>query len=139
MTAHWSAIINFIRKYVYPARMIVILLMAGATLPQIADATITDWASTVNLNYDMSNKPVIAHVWKEQNANWLYGGWVCRSDRDENEGRVTRQNYHRVCCMGLQKFVCVSGNKSAMLKPRLYWTVSLVDFVSPLKLVGVGM
>ncbi|EAV9419596.1 TPA: fimbrial protein TcfD [Salmonella enterica subsp. enterica serovar Typhisuis] len=86
MTAHWSAIINFIRKYVYPARMIVILLMAGATLPQIADATITDWASTVNLNYDMSNKPVIAHVWKEQNANWLYGGWVCRSDRDENEG-----------------------------------------------------
>ena len=86
MTVHWSAIINFIRKYVYPARMIAILLMAGATLPQVADATVTDWASTVSLNYDMSNKPVIAHVWKMQNANWLYGGWVCRSDRDENEG-----------------------------------------------------
>ncbi|MBJ3655562.1 fimbrial protein TcfD, partial [Salmonella enterica subsp. enterica serovar Derby] len=45
MKAHWSAIINFIRKYVYPARIIAILLMAGATLPQVADAI------TVDLNY----------------------------------------------------------------------------------------
>ncbi|EAA3462913.1 fimbrial protein TcfD [Salmonella enterica subsp. enterica] len=81
MTAHWSAIINFIRKYVYPARIIAILLMAGATLPQVADAI------TVDLNYDKNNVPVITPVWSQEwsVANVL-GGWVCRSNRNENEG-----------------------------------------------------
>ncbi len=83
MTAHWSAIINFIRKYVYPARIIAILLMAGATLPQVADAI------TVDLNYDKNNVPVITPVWSQEwsVANVL-GGWVCRSNRNENEGGV---------------------------------------------------
>ncbi|MGS9083141.1 fimbrial protein TcfD, partial [Salmonella enterica subsp. enterica serovar Infantis] len=49
MTSYWSAIINFIRKYVYPERIIAILLMAGATLTQVADAI------TVDLNYDKNN------------------------------------------------------------------------------------
>ncbi|EBQ0176549.1 TPA: fimbrial protein TcfD [Salmonella enterica subsp. enterica serovar Mississippi] len=81
MTAYWSAIINFIRKYVYPARIIAILLMAGATLPQVADAI------TVDLNYDKNNVPVITPVWSQEwsVANVL-GGWVCRSNRNENEG-----------------------------------------------------
>ncbi|HIC5951078.1 TPA: fimbrial protein TcfD [Salmonella enterica subsp. enterica serovar Nagoya] len=87
MTAHWSAIINFIRKYVYPARMIAILLMAGAALPQLADAEMTyDRASTVDLNYDRSNVPGFAQSLFQQHLDTPYLGWVCRSNSNENEG-----------------------------------------------------
>ncbi len=75
MTAHWSAIINFIRKYVYPARIIAILLMAGATLPQVADAI------TVDLNYDKNNVAVITPVWSQEWSvtNVLGDGYVVQT------------------------------------------------------------
>lgn len=129
MTAYWSAIINFIRKYVYPARIIAILLMAGATLPQVADAI------TVDLNYDKNNVPVITPVWSQEwsVANVL-GGWVCRSNRNENEGRVKKHIWYGGMLLELiQKFVCVSENKSAMLKSRSYCSAV---FVMPVILVS---
>lgn len=87
MADNWSAIINLIRKYVYPARMIAILLIAGATLPQVADAEMTyNRASTVDLNYDRSNVPGFAQSLFQQHLDTVYLGWVCRSNSNENEG-----------------------------------------------------
>lgn len=89
MTAYWSAIINFIRKYVYPARIIAILLMAGATLPQVADAI------TVDLNYDKNNVPVITPVWSQEwsVANVLGDGYVVQTGM-KMRGRVKKHIWY---------------------------------------------
>ncbi len=129
MTAHWSAIINFIRKYVYPARIIAILLMAGATLPQVADAI------TVDLNYDKNNVAVITPVWSQEwsVANVLGDGYVVQTGM-KMRGRVKKHIWYGGMLLELiQKFVCVSENKSAMLKSRSYCSAV---FVMPVILVS---
>lgn len=81
----WTKINHYLHPKICSA--CAILLMAGATLPQVADAEATyDRTSTVDLNYDRSNVPVFAQHLFDQHIDTNYLGWVCRSNSNENEG-----------------------------------------------------
>ncbi|MGM4116532.1 hypothetical protein NA664_21655, partial [Salmonella sp. NW328] len=71
----WTKINHYLHPKICSA--CAILLMAGATLPQVADAETTyDRTSTVDLNYDRSNVLGFERMF-EQHINTNYLGWVC--------------------------------------------------------------
>ncbi|EGL6851567.1 fimbrial protein TcfD [Salmonella enterica] len=81
----WTKINHYLHPKIFSA--CAILLMVGATLPQVADAEITyDRTSTVDMNYDRSNVQGLAQHLFEQHIDTSYLGWVCRSNNNENEG-----------------------------------------------------
>ncbi|EHQ6509477.1 fimbrial protein TcfD, partial [Salmonella enterica subsp. enterica serovar Worthington] len=86
----WTKINHYLHPKICSA--CAILLMAGATLPQVADAETTyDRTSTVDLNYDRSNVLGFERMF-EQYINTNYLGWVCRSNSNENEGACDDTN-----------------------------------------------